>query len=137
MPETIVAAAASETKTLQLRKYYDPPYTTAEELDKYQDMVDKVFKRKEKSSREKENTLHRVIAIMPEYTDVTGDDKVNVYNLVTGEQKGEGYNYIVRVSVESYQEERVREASTRNTRKIPLGSFTCTAREFCEKFIPA
>ena len=144
MPETVTPPPAPPVK--KNRPYYDDerfkPWTTPKELEEYDDIVDKVFHRKPGQGKARDNDYYRVLNIFPEYTKSTGEDLVDQFD-ANGEFIEQGFNYVVRVAVESYREEPMPAQSIRGgseigkskpVNKIITGSMTLFAREFLEKF---
>ena len=116
MPESAVQPKAKRT------------YTTPEELERYQGMIDKVFKR----NTGKDHTYYRPVVIYPQFTSVTAEDLVDVED--DNGEKIQAYQYVVRFNVENYVEEVIATSGKRIVQKKPVGSFNVDAEEFLLKF---
>ncbi len=104
-------------------------YTTPEELERYQDLVDKIFVRK----GGKDHTKYKPVTVYPEFSSVTAEDRVDIFDS-NGEKIGEGYQYLVRLNIENFIEEPITVAGKRIAQRKAIGSFNCYASEFLEKF---
>ncbi len=122
MPPT-AEAVPQATETL-------PRYTTPEQLESYQDLMDPERRWVRKTSGDK--TLHRVAHMIPQFTGATGEDFVG-HPKHPGDESKTAQHCFWRCSVERFEEKAIdkKGGKVRNA----LGSFLMDADKFMAEFV--